>query len=135
MVQFGYLATSTQTSLDLLKWIGLLIVLVVAGGWAVMHIRRRLFEEDKHEPLGVLEHLRQAVRDGEMTQEEFEQAKKAMSAKLRGEPDAAPKAPNLKPDPKPDPPRSGDKPAQPPGGADEAPDAGPADSPDDPPKG
>lgn len=125
MPLIGNLATSTQTSLDLIKWIGLLIVLVLAGGWAVLHIRRRLFTEAKDEPLGVLEHLRQAVRDGEMTQEEFEQAKKAMSAKLRGEPAPGPAGQAA------DPPGSGGEPAQPPGAAD----AGPDDSPDDPPKG
>ena len=130
MVPLAQLATSTQTSIDLIKWVGLLIVLVLIGGWAVLHVRRRLFQEDKHEPLGVLEQLRQAVRDGEMTQEELEQAKRAMSAKLRGETGGASGAGDAEPRP----PQTGDEAAQPNAEADGTRDTGPDDSPDDPPK-
>lgn len=122
MTLLVYIAAANQSSIELLKWIGLLIVLVLAGGWGVLHLRKKLFEPDQDQPLGVLEHLRQAVRDGEMTQEEFEQAKKAMAEKLRGEPAVASER-------RPAPPQSGDKAAQPNAGTD----SGPDDSPDGPP--
>jgi|GEM_PF-5267890 len=72
-----------------LFWVGLLIIFVVAGGAMVMVYRRRLFREEEDRisaDRGLMESLREAVRKGEMTPEEFEATKRVMAARFRGYP-------------------------------------------------
>jgi hypothetical protein len=71
---------------QMLPWIIALIVLVIAGGAVVLYIRHRFFgvEDETVSPGGLTEQLR-AMRDrGELTEEEYEQARLVVVARATG---------------------------------------------------
>ncbi len=73
---------------QLLVWIGALIVAVVIGTVALLMIRRRMVGqrlEDRH-AFSTMEEMRAMVDRGEMSQEEYEQVRKAMIARVKAEP-------------------------------------------------
>ncbi|TVQ61362.1 MAG: hypothetical protein EA378_09105 [Phycisphaerales bacterium] len=84
-------ATGGQASggavVSTLVWAGVLIGVAVIAGLGLLAYRRRVFREETGRDVtgGLLEDLRQAVREGRMTTEEFEAAKRAMAMRLRGE--------------------------------------------------
>ena len=74
------LAQSTSSTSEALFWIGLLILVVLLGGIVVFWLRRRLFADDRAsaDPGSILESMR-AMRDsGEMSDDEFRQARDAL---------------------------------------------------------
>ncbi|MDX2146831.1 MAG: hypothetical protein SFZ23_04855 [Planctomycetota bacterium] len=64
--------------------VGGLIVLVVVGGLAILAVRRRLFRAaaSDTQPL-LLDHLREMRRTGQMSEEEYQAAKRAIALKAR----------------------------------------------------
>ncbi len=88
-----------------LVWAGVLIGLAVLAGIGLLAYRRRVFRDESPSDAtgGLLDDLRQAVREGRMTPEEFDAAKHAMAMRLRGEAPLReiPKHPLSKPMPKP----------------------------------
>lgn len=91
------LGQTTQGSGDvgqLLLWIGILIVAVVIGTLVLLMIRRHLggHRRDDTAAFSTMEEMRKMVDRGEMSQEEFEQVRKAMAERIRQSP-RAPEAP------------------------------------------
>ncbi|MEM9065734.1 MAG: hypothetical protein AAGB51_09630 [Planctomycetota bacterium] len=79
-------SSSSGNTTELLFWVGVLAVVVIIGGFVMMAVRRRMLSEQTEDRVGVMEELRRAVRDGDMTPEEFEATKRVMAARFRGEP-------------------------------------------------
>lgn len=76
---------SATRETQVLLWIGVLILVVVVGGIGAMLVRRRLLDKDAGAAgtAGFLDELRAMQRRGEISPEEFEATRKAMSAKIR----------------------------------------------------
>ncbi len=68
-----------------LVWVGVLIVIVVFGTIGLLLLRRRLgvSGDQGHDGFSEMEQMRAMVDRGEMSQEEFEQVRKSMVAKIR----------------------------------------------------
>lgn len=83
------LAQSGASAGQAVVWIAVLIVVVIAAGIGVMVLRRRFLGSDRSpagDPGSLLESLR-AMRDsGEMSTDEFEQARAALLHKATGKP-------------------------------------------------
>lgn len=83
------------TSIEVVLWAGILIVVVIAGGTLVMFLRRRLLGKDAGDGGGglMLDDLRAMRKRGELSEEEFQAAKDALTARLTGRPAPRPPAP------------------------------------------
>lgn len=70
--------------LDLLLWIGVLIVVVVIGGLVLVHMQKRMLKPPPAGPgaAGIMEELRRMRDAGAMTHEEYEATRKTMARKL-----------------------------------------------------
>lgn len=68
-----------------LAWIGALIVVVVIGTVALLFVRRRMIGRSDTDQGGfsAMEEMRAMVARGEMSQEEFDQVRKAMIDKIK----------------------------------------------------
>lgn len=84
-------------TIDVLVAVGLLIVCTVVLGMLVMRARRRLLaRHETHDELSLMESLRRMRDRGDMSIEEFEQARRALIGRAtRRPPTAAPPAPAL----------------------------------------
>ncbi len=73
----------TATSRGLVS-VGLLLVLAIIGGLAIVFVRKRILshEQDTDTAASLMDDLRGALRDGAISQEEFDAAKRAMVAKM-----------------------------------------------------
>lgn len=69
---------------QVLMWVGVLIVVAIVGGAGVMVLRRRMFDpsNDAAGAGSLLEDLRRMKREGEISDAEFEQAKRALTEKI-----------------------------------------------------
>lgn len=69
---------------QVLMWVGVLIVVAIVGGAVVMVLRRRMFDpsNDSSGAGSLLEDLRRMKREGEISDAEFEQAKRALTEKI-----------------------------------------------------
>lgn len=77
-------ASLPKASSGILLWSAILIVAMMILGAAVMILRRKMFEpEDQASEAGLLETLRAMNRRGELSNEEFEAARRNMQASLR----------------------------------------------------
>lgn len=87
------LAKATQG--DVLLWVGILVVVVVVGGLGILAMRRRLLGKDANagNTAGFLEELRAMHRRGEISTEEFEATRRAMTEKLKASLAATPARP------------------------------------------
>ena len=87
-----------SSSTDVLLWVGVLIVVTLAGAIVILAIRRRTLAAPRTPDAGsVMEELRGMRDRGQMTQTEFDAAIAAMKARLRaqvqaGTPSASPSA-------------------------------------------
>ena len=82
----GGLATEGNLLVTLLPWLGLLVLLVLVGGAVAILIRRRMAIDERPTIGFTLGDLR-AMRDrGEISEEEFEQAREKMVRAVRGDP-------------------------------------------------
>ena len=81
----GGLTTDGNLLVSLLPWLGLLVLLVLIGGAVAILIRRRMAIDERPTIGFTLGDLR-AMRDrGEISEEEFEQARDRMVTAVRGE--------------------------------------------------
>lgn len=83
---------------QMLPWIIALIVLILAGGVVVLYIRHRFFGvEDKHTAPGNLTEQLRDMRDrGELTDDEYEQARLVVVARATGKDLAALRAEGIR---------------------------------------
>jgi uncharacterized membrane protein len=91
-----FLGQTTQGGGDvgqLLMWVGILIVAVVIGTIVLLIIRRHMGanRSDETAAYSTMEQMRTMVDRGEMSQQEFEQVRKAMAERIRRS-QAAPEA-------------------------------------------
>jgi hypothetical protein len=79
---------------EVLLWVGILVVVVVIGGLGILVLRRKLLAKDDGSAYGAgfLEELRAMHRRGEISTEEFEATKRAMTEKLKASLAAKPPA-------------------------------------------
>ena len=85
----------------MLFWILALIVAVILGGLILLAIRRRMLIHDDSMSVGssgLLDHLHQMHRDGEIDDDEFANARKAVLRQVQEDMDAHQK-PNSEPNP------------------------------------
>ena len=88
---------------QVLFYVGLLLLVLLAGAVAVFLLRRKLLgaESSVDTTTGLMESMRQLRDSGQMTQAEYDAARKTMAQrasramKIKGTPHAAPKADNL----------------------------------------
>ncbi|RMH28173.1 MAG: SHOCT domain-containing protein [Planctomycetota bacterium] len=79
------LAVTSTTSL--LIWVGALIVVALFGGLVMLAVRRRMFNEpDAAADAGLMEQLRRMLERGEMTQDEYDLARRKIVERARGNP-------------------------------------------------
>jgi hypothetical protein len=80
-----------STSVDVLIWVGALIVAVLLLGIVILLLRKRLFVKDGEDATGMLDQLRAMHKRGEMSTEEYDAARKALTARVAARlPDAKP---------------------------------------------
>lgn len=85
------LAATSTTSV--LIWVGALIVIAMVGGLVMLAVRRRMFSEpDAGADAGLMEQLRRMVERGEMTQDEYDLARRKIVERARGNPAHRPEA-------------------------------------------
>jgi uncharacterized membrane protein len=66
-------------------WVGILIALLLVGFIVMMFLRKRMFAaETMDQSAGFMDSLREMRNSGQMSQEEFDAARKAMTARLAG---------------------------------------------------
>ncbi|MEM0984377.1 MAG: SHOCT domain-containing protein [Planctomycetota bacterium] len=100
------LAQTTQNNgnpVDVLIWVGALIVLVILGGVGIMVLKQRLFAEPSasEESVGLMEELRRAHQRGELTDEQYKAARGKLLARATGSditPASRPSMPTTKAD-------------------------------------
>ncbi|MFK7883443.1 MAG: hypothetical protein AB8F26_04580 [Phycisphaerales bacterium] len=97
------LAASNSTGV--LLWAGILIVVAMIGGFIITMVRRNMLGDHARDDAGsMMEQMRKMVERGQMTQEEFDLAKKTIIEKARAgidRPAAPPPAHPAKPGPAP----------------------------------
>jgi hypothetical protein len=79
-------ASNSDRTVDVLKWGGLAVVLIIVGIIAIAIIRKKLLGEDSGFNLEgnfSLSDLRQLLADGDITQEEFDRAKQIVLERSR----------------------------------------------------
>jgi hypothetical protein len=82
--------SAASTSTDVLIWVGVLIVAVLALGVVILVVRKRVFAKEQHRADNWIGDLRQMHKRGELSTEEYEAARRALTAKFTGAPAPAP---------------------------------------------
>lgn len=77
--------TPRSTTSEALVWVGVLLLVTILGGLAILWYRRRVLarEEASAQDAGAMESLRKMRDSGRMTQEEFDAVRRAMIAKIK----------------------------------------------------
>ncbi len=75
-------AAGAATSVDVLIWVGALIVAVLLLGIVILLLRKRLFGKDVDEASDMLNELRRMHKSGEMSTQEYDAARKALTARF-----------------------------------------------------
>ena len=78
----GPIPSGNTTSVEVLMWVGALIVAVLILGIIILLIRRKLFTRDESSATGVLDELRRMHNTGQMTTAEYEAARKSFTARI-----------------------------------------------------
>jgi hypothetical protein len=73
---------SSAVSIDVLIWVGALIVAVLILGIVILLVRKKLFTKDADSPTGLLNDLRRMHKSGELTTEEYDAARKALTTRI-----------------------------------------------------
>lgn len=77
------LAQSSSGAASVLLWVGVLVAVCVAGGLVMVAVRRKMLAEDSRRDDGsMLDHLRDQVARGELSQDEFDAIKRRVVARL-----------------------------------------------------
>ncbi len=85
------LAQSSSSVSSMLMWILILIVVVLIGGFIVFTLRRRMLSHDDSVSVGssgLLDHLHQMHKSGEIDDEEFARARSSILMKVQEDMDA-----------------------------------------------
>ena len=78
------LAQTSEAWRDVFFWLGLIVAAAVVLGIGALVLRKLLIRQDEASPIGfTLADLRQMYEDGELSPEEFDQAKGRMLAQNR----------------------------------------------------
>jgi uncharacterized membrane protein len=78
------LARDSSAPTHVVVWVGVLIALIIAGGVVVMLLRKRLLaKDDASADVGLFDALKQMRDRGEMTQEEYEAARRKVVEKTK----------------------------------------------------
>ena len=80
---FTFAQASTRTT-DALLWIALIIVATIGGGFFILMMRRKLLAPEEHSSeanAGIMDSLRSMRDRGELSQAEFEAARRSMIEK------------------------------------------------------
>jgi hypothetical protein len=84
-------AGGASTSIDVLIWVGALIVALLLLGTFILLVRKRLFTKDSDEASSMLNELRRMHKAGEMTTAEYDAARKSLTTRLAAKmPETAP---------------------------------------------
>ena len=76
-------------------WIGVLIAVIMVGFVALMWVRRRMFMGESDQSGGLMDSLRKMRDTGQMSQQEYDAARKAMVARIaKGNPAKKPQSPD-----------------------------------------
>lgn len=80
------LANTPVTSI--LLWVVILIAVLLVGAIGIFALRRSMFSDQTHKAdnAGLMEQMRRMVERGEMTQAEFDQARRAIIDKAKAGP-------------------------------------------------
>lgn len=73
---------ASSTSADVVIWVGVLIVAVLLLGALILLVRKRMLAKDKHGADNWIGDLRQMHKRGELSTEEYESARRALTAKF-----------------------------------------------------
>ena len=76
----------------LLLSLGLMIAALVVLGIVLVALRRRLLTPQRDQPTGMFEDLRRMLREGRITQEEYDAVRRRVASRIAGrsDPDEAP---------------------------------------------
>ncbi len=90
-VQFGLRSLASSNQADVVLWVGVLIVILVLAGLGVVWMRRRLLsrQDDAGSQAMLMEDLRRMRDGGQISTEEFDAARRALTRRIAGEPRAA----------------------------------------------
>ncbi len=75
-------AGGASTSVDVLLWVGALIVAVLILGILILLMRKRLFVQAGEDAGGMLDQLRALHRAGNLSTEEYDAARKALTTRV-----------------------------------------------------
>lgn len=79
------LAQRGDLFVSIAPWLGLLVVLILVGGTVALWLKRRYLQQTGASDAGfTLSDLRELAQSGQITQEEFENARTQMIARVRG---------------------------------------------------
>lgn len=73
---------SGSTSVDVLMWVGALIIAVLFLGIVILLLRKRLFNREADTATNLLNDLRRMHKSGELSTEEYDAARKALTTRV-----------------------------------------------------
>lgn len=95
------LAQSSGSTAQFIIWVGVLIAASIVGGLIMLAVRRRMLSQDRDELDGsLLDQLRKDLREGKLTQDEYDAIKRRMAQQMAERLGAKGSTPE--PDPKPE---------------------------------
>lgn len=93
MLSFLLILGADQAATNkVLLLIGIMIAAVIAGGLIILVLRRRLLQREANDAAagGLMENLREMVRTGQISEEEFKLARRKMADRIAGRNAAGP---------------------------------------------
>lgn len=93
------LLLAAAKTVDVLIWVAVLILCVIGLGLAILAMRRRLLSRDADSDFqsGILDSLRAMRDEGRLTQEEYDAARRRMTARFAGKAERPAPSPALGP--------------------------------------
>lgn len=76
--------TGAASSVDVIIWVGALILAVLLLGIVILLLRKRLFARDADDASGMLSELRRMHKSGELSTQEYDAARKALTVRVAG---------------------------------------------------
>lgn len=77
-------STGAASSVDVLIWVGALILAVLLLGIVILLLRKRLFAREADDASGMLSELRRLHKSGELSTQEYDAARKALTVRVAG---------------------------------------------------
>jgi len=76
--------TGAASSVDVIIWVGALILAVLVLGIVILLLRKSLFARDADDASGMLSELRRMHKSGELSTQEYDAARKALTVRVAG---------------------------------------------------